>query len=68
MSGTILIAEWNKLASFAETRTWRGCCTRRASRPQFIAYSVRDLPAVAPLLARSDLRAAAADLDRAQRR
>ena len=37
------------------------------TRPQFIAYAVKDLPAAIPLLARNSLPAAAAHLDRAQR-
>ena len=43
--------EWNKLARAREQNmAWLLHAPR--SRPQFLAYSVRDLPAVAPLLAR----------------
>ena len=35
------------------------------TRPHFIAYGVKDLPAAAPLIARATLPLAAADLDRA---
>jgi glycerophosphoryl diester phosphodiesterase len=44
--------EWNKLPqSRKRSMTWLLHTPR--SRPQFIAYSVRDLPAVAPLVART---------------
>jgi glycerophosphoryl diester phosphodiesterase len=44
--------EWNKLPrSRKQNLMWLLHAPR--TRPQFIAYSVRDLPAVAPLLARS---------------
>jgi len=43
--------EWNQLTGARkQNMTWLLHAPR--SRPQFIAYSVRDLPAVAPLLAR----------------
>ena len=32
---------------------WRICCIGRARVPHFVAYAVRDLPAAAPLIARS---------------
>ena len=31
---------------------WRICCTASRTRPHFLAYSVKDLPAFAPLVAR----------------
>jgi glycerophosphoryl diester phosphodiesterase len=43
--------EWNKLPrAWKQNMAWLFHAPR--SRPQFIAYSVRDLPAVAPLVAR----------------
>ena len=43
---------WNKLSQFRK-RNMAWLLHAPRSRPQFIAYSVRDLPAAAPLLART---------------
>jgi len=43
--------EWNKLPD-AQKQNMAWLLHAPRSRPQFIAYSVKDLPAVAPLLAR----------------
>jgi glycerophosphoryl diester phosphodiesterase len=44
-------AEWNRLPAFSKTRlAW--LLHARRTRPQFIAYGIKDLPALAPLAAR----------------
>ncbi len=59
--------EWEQLSARGK-RTMAGFTHVLRTRPQFIAYSIADLPAAIPIARAQDFRTAAAGLDRPQHR